>query len=221
VRTLPFEIVNVQRRSRLALPTALFVILIGGSLSSRDLFDEIYERSQKQNAALKTLTASFTETSASPLLAQPLVEHGRVFVQRPSRVLLRYTDPSERTVLIDGDRMSVAWPAARVFTVTDVGAAQRRVQKYFIDSSPRELRGHFDITAREAADRPNTYLVTMVPKRKQIQEGIVRLELWIDRTALTLSAMRMTFPSGDTKLMTFTDVTMNATIDPAMFTVKR
>ncbi len=124
-------------------------------------------------------------------------------------------------VLIDGDRMSVAWPAAKVFTDTDIGAAQRRMQKYFIDSSARELRGHFDIAAREAADRPNTYFVTMVPKRKQIQEGITRLELWIDRTALTLSAMRMTFPSGDTKLMTFTDVKVNATIDPAMFSVQR
>jgi len=30
-------------------------------------------------------------------------------------------------------------------------------------------------------------------------------------------AMRMTFPNGDTKLMTFTDVKPNAPIDPALF----
>jgi outer membrane lipoprotein-sorting protein len=220
VRTLPFEIVDVQRRSRLALLTALFVISIGEALSSRDLFDEIYERSQKQNAAVKTLAASFTESSTSPLLTKPLIEKGTVFVERPSRVVLRYRDPDTRIILIDGDKMTVSWPSAKVFRITDVGAAQRRVQKYFVDSSARALRGHFDIVAREAADVPNAYLVTMVPKRKQIQEGIVRLELWIDRTALTLSAMRMTFPSGDTKLMTFTDLEVNVAIDPAVFTVK-
>jgi outer membrane lipoprotein-sorting protein len=215
--------VNVQRRSPRASIGAWLVILLCASvpLGSRDLFDEIYDRGQKQNAGLKTLTASFTEASTSPLLTKPLVETGRVFVQRPSRVLLRYSDPSERTVLIDGDKMSVAWPAAKVFTVTDIGAAQRRVQKYFIDSSAKELRGHFTISAREAEDRPDTYSVTMIPKRKQIQEGIVRLELWIDRTTLMLSAMQMTFPSGDTKLMTFTDVKANEAIDPATFTVKR
>ena len=60
----------------------------------------------------------------------------------------------------------------------------------------------------------------MVPKRKQIQEGLSRLELWVDRTTELLVAMKMTFPSGDTKLMTFTDVKPNAPIDPSVFSVE-
>jgi outer membrane lipoprotein-sorting protein len=116
--------------------------------------------------------------------------------------------------------MTVSWPSAGVHTVTDIGAAQRRVQKYFVDSSAKELRGHFDIAASEPQDRPGTYLLAMAPKRKQIREGITKIELWLDRTTLLLTAMRMTFPSGDTKLMTFSDVKTNAAIDPARFRVK-
>jgi outer membrane lipoprotein-sorting protein len=217
--------VSVQRARALSLVVAV-VCLIGlpnyrsTGLPARDLFDEIYERGQKLNANLKTLTASFTETSTSQLLAKPLIQKGLVYVDRPSRIALRYTEPDTRVMLIDGDRMTVSLPSPPVRTVTDIGASQRRIQKYFVDTTPKELRGHFDITAREADDRPNTYLLLMLPKRKQIQEGIVRLEIWIDRTALMLSAMRMTFPSGDTKVMTFTDVKQNPRIDPAMFTVK-
>ena len=59
----------------------------------------------------------------------------------------------------------------------------------------------------------------MVPKRKQIQEGLSRLDLWVDRTTQLMVAMKMTFPSGDTKLMTFTDVKPNAPIDPSVFSV--
>ena len=59
----------------------------------------------------------------------------------------------------------------------------------------------------------------MVPKRKQILEGMTRLELWLDRTSLLLTAMRMTFPTGETKLMTFTDVKPNAAIDAAWFKI--
>jgi outer membrane lipoprotein-sorting protein len=217
--------VSVQRARALSLVVAV-ACLIGlpnyrsTGLPARDLFDEIYERGQKLNANLKTLTASFTETSTSQLLAKPLVQRGLVYVDRPARIALRYTEPDTRVILIDGDRMTVSLPSPPVRTVTDIGASQRRIQKYFVDTTPKELRGHFDITAREADDRPNTYLLLMLPKRKQIQEGIVRLEIWIDRTALMLSAMRMTFPSGDTKVMTFTDVKQNPQIDPAMFTVK-
>ena len=205
--------------------TAIVAILSCAALSSSrarepDLFDELYARSQKQTAGLTTLTASFTETSTSPLLTKPLVARGTVVVERPARVALRYTDPDERTVIIDGDRMTISWPSAKIRSMRDIGATQRRIQKYFVDSSPRELRSHFDVTAREASDRPGTYLVMMMPRRKQIQEGLTRLELWIDRGTLLLSAMRMTFPGGDTKLMTFTDVKPNVPVDPAMFLVR-
>ena len=217
---------TVQRRSRVVLKVfigALLAAVVGAShdVGSRDLFDDIYERGQKQNAGLKTLTASFTESSTSALLAKPLVEKGTVYVERPSRVVLRYSDPDARVVLMDGDKMTVSWPSAKIFTVTDIGAAQRRVQKYFVDSSAKELRGHFDIKARDAEDRPGTYLLAMTPKRKQIEEGVARIDLWLDKTTLLLAAMRMTFPSAESKLMTFTDVKPNVPIDPSMFVVKR
>ena len=228
-RTLPFRIVKVQKRARcgravvLALVAAV-QIAAGASYapgsSTRDLFDELYERGRKQNADLKTLTASFTETSTSSLLATPLVERGTIAVERPARVALRYSSPSPRVVSIDGDRMTVAWAAAGIRRTRDIAETQKRVQKYFIDSSASELRSHFQIAAREAVDRPGTYLVTMVPKRKQMQEGLARLELWLDRTSLLLSAMRMTFPGGESKMMTFEDVKPNGPVDPASFRVE-
>jgi outer membrane lipoprotein-sorting protein len=57
----------------------------------------------------------------------------------------------------------------------------------------------------------------MVPRRKQIAEGLARLELWIERDTVMLSALLMTFPNGDTKRMTFADVRVNPVIDEALF----
>jgi outer membrane lipoprotein-sorting protein len=218
-RTLPFPIVRVQRTG--AIVAILLTSFLGARTDTRagDLFDELHARGQKQNAGLKTLTASFVETSTSPLLTRPVIARGTVIVERPARVVLRYTDPDARVVLIDGDRMTMSWPSANIRSVKDIGASQRRIQKYFVDSSPRELRSHFEVTAREADDRPGTYFITMVPKRKQILEGMMRLELWLDRTSLVLAAMRMTFAGGDTKLMTFSDVKLNPAVDPAWFTI--
>jgi outer membrane lipoprotein carrier protein len=209
--------VKVQRTGVVAV---VLLTLLGATPATRgpDLFDELYARGQKQNAGMKTLTASFVETSTSSLLTKPVVARGTVFVERPARVALRYTDPDFRVVLIDGGRMTMSWPSANIRSVRDIGASQRRIEKYFVDSSPGELRRHFQVSASVAGDRPG-YLVTMVPKRKQILEGMTRLELWLDRSTLLLAAMRMTFPGGDTKLMTFTGVTPNAPIDPASFTI--
>src|SRR4051812_6934319 len=63
-------------------------------------FDRLYDEGQQRNAAMKTLTARFTETTTSALLVRPLVAHGMLAVERPSRVALRYSDPDARVILI-------------------------------------------------------------------------------------------------------------------------
>jgi hypothetical protein len=122
-------------------------------------------------------------------------------------------------MLIDHDRLTLAWPSRTTPQQTDIGAAQRRIDKYFVDKTPDELRRNFTITATEASDRPGTWRITMVPRRKQIQEGLKQLDLWIGRTSLLLSAMRMTFPNSDTKLMVFEDVAVNGPVDPKVFSI--
>jgi outer membrane lipoprotein-sorting protein len=187
-----------------------------------DAFDELYTRGQRVNATLKTLTARFTETTTSALLTRPLIARGTVAVERPSHILLRYTDPDARTVLIDGNKMTMSWPSRQLSQTTDIGTTQGRIQKYFVNGSVNDLRREFDIVDRTAtSDRPNTYYVSMSPKRKQIKETLARLDLWVDRGSLLMSAMKMTFTNGDTKTMTFEDVVPNAPIEPGTFSLAR
>ena len=124
------------------------------------MFDELYARGQKQNAGLKTLTASFVETSTSSLLTRPVIARGTVIVERPARVALRYTDPDARVILIDGDRMTISWPSANLRSVKDIGASQRRIQKYFVNGSPDELRRHFEVSGARRPQPPTTPVPT-------------------------------------------------------------
>src|SRR5437870_736344 len=123
--------------SRLVIAAAIFLLFTGTSRSAphstprqsaaaRESFDVLYERGQRANAGMKTLTAQFTETTTSSLLTRPLVSHGVAAVERPSRVLLRYTDADSRALLIDGDRMTLSWPSQNIRQVTDIRASQQR-----------------------------------------------------------------------------------------------
>ena len=61
----------------------------------------------------------------------------------------------------------------------------------------------------------------MRPKRKQIKEGLERLELWIDRESLLLVQMRMTFPGGDRKTIRLDDVAVNVPVTDETFQISR
>lgn len=194
----------------------------GARAGSGPTFDELYGRGRKLNANLTTLTARFTETTTSAVLARPLVERGLLYVQRPSRrVAMHYTDPPDRVVVIDGDRMITSWPSKKILDRRDVGAAQKRVQKYFENGDAAELRRVFDVTLLERSGRPGTREMTLVPKRKQIREALAGLNLWVEEQSGLLNAMRMTFSNGDTKLMEFADVVTNATVDATVFSAPK
>jgi outer membrane lipoprotein-sorting protein len=60
----------------------------------------------------------------------------------------------------------------------------------------------------------------MVPKRKQIRQGLERLELWIDRNTLLLNQMAMSFPGGDKKTIRLDDVELNVPIAADTFQIR-
>jgi outer membrane lipoprotein-sorting protein len=211
------------RPSALPLCAALLVLaftLRPAAAPTRDVFDDIYARSRGIEASLKTLTAQFTETTTTKMLVKPLVSRGELAVDRPDRIVLRYTDPEPHVVLIDGAQMTLSWPSRDIIQKSDIGTARKRIDKYFIDKTPDDLRHAFSIRAVESSDPPNTWHITMDPKRSQIRQGLAGLHLWIDRTSMLLSAMRMDFPNGDTKLMSFADVRVNGPIDPKLFDLR-
>lgn len=211
------------RPNALALCATLVVVAFGirpAAAPPRDLFDQIYARSRGIEASLKTVTARFTETTTTKMLVKPLVSRGELAVVRPNRIVLRYTDPEPHVVLIDDAQMTLSWPSRDIMQTSDIGAARKRIDKYFVDKTPDDLRHAFAIRAVESADPPNTWHITMDPTRSQIKQGLAQLHLWIDRTSLLLSAMRMDFPNGDTKLMAFEDVKLNAAIDARVFSLR-
>jgi len=216
--------VPAGRRALHAVAAVAAASVLSAALASAppDAFDELYAKGKKVNDSMKTLTARFTETTTSTLLTRPLVARGRVAVERPARVVLRYTEPDARTVLIDGNRMTVVWPSRNVRQVTDIGTTQGRIQKYFVNGTAADLRHEFQIEDRPpGGERPNDYYVSMVPKRKQIHETLARLDLWVDRSSLLLDVMKMTFANGDTKTMAFEEVVRNAPLEPGTFAIDR
>ncbi len=183
-----------------------------------DSFDQLYARGQQVNASIRTLTASFTETTTSALLVEALVGRGTLAVERPSRVVLRYTAPNARTVLIENDRLTTTWPTRQTL---DVGAAMDRVERMFVNGTAKDLRQQFTIDETQAGNRAGTHHVVLTPKQRRIREGLASLELWVDRQTALPAAMRMVFPNGDSKLMTFSDVRPNQALAPGTFTLDR
>jgi outer membrane lipoprotein-sorting protein len=187
---------------------------------AKDLFAQVYERAAATRLSMHSIRAHFTETTVSSLLEQPLVAHGTVIAAPPSRVLMTYTDPERRTILLDSKSLVIVWADRRERETIDISQVQKRIDHYFATASLDQLRSMFDITAQPDRAMRDTNRVDMRPKRKQIKQGLERLELWINRDSL-LVQMRMTFPGGDQKTIALDDIAVNVPIGDETFRIRQ
>lgn len=209
------KVVN-RRRSWLAAHV-LVLLSLSPLLAAPDLFTEIYTRGMVKQRTMKSLRARFTETTTSSLLMKPIVAHGTVVAAAPARMVMTYTDPEAKTLTMDGKTLTVSWPDRHERQQINITDIQKRIDHYFTRASVDELRSMFEIAAAQDPKWRRVDLIDMKPKRKQIREGLERLELWIDRDNDLLVQMRMTFPGGDQKTIALEDVTLNVPVTDDMF----
>ncbi len=186
----------------------------------KDLFTQIYQSAAARRQSIHSIRARFTETTVSSLLEKPLVANGTVIAAPPGRVLMTYADPERKTMALDGRSLVIVWPDRHERETIDISQIQKRIDRYFTQATPEQLRSMFDIRAEPDAAMRGADLIDMRPKRKQIKEGLERLTLWVDRERSLLVRMQMTFPGGDTKTIALDDIVLNVPIADDTFEIR-
>ena len=203
---------------RSLLPLVL-VGALGAAQQTRDPLEDLFARGRALQATLQSVSASFTETTTSSLLRDPLVARGTIVAAMPMRMLMTYSSPEVRYILVDQTRIVTVVPARRQRAEINIADMQRRIQKYFVDASPKDLRQSFDITLAPDPSLPEIDLMDMKPRRSQIKEGLARLRLWLDRSRLVMVKMRMDYADGDSRTIELSDIKTNVPIDDRTFVI--
>jgi outer membrane lipoprotein-sorting protein len=218
----------VPLRVKRALPDAfrlaavvLAMAAAGGAQigAAPDLFDELHARVRALEEKRQTIRAKFTETTVSSLLVKPMVSEGTLVGAKPASLAMTYTSPERRTIIVDGRRMLTTRPVLGERELVDITEIMKRVDHYFVNATPDELRKHFTVRAFVDPEIPAWYQIDLVPTRKQIRQGLDRLQIWIARDPLLLAQIRITFAGGDTTTVAIKNAELNVPLSSDAFKV--
>jgi outer membrane lipoprotein-sorting protein len=182
----------------------------------QDLFDTLHARITAAEAKRRTIRARFVETTTSSLLVKPMVSEGTLVGEKPARMVIAYVSPEHKTILMDGQRLFVTRGGEKDVEQVDITEIMKTVNKYFTNADPGQLRRAFTIRAFADPATPTWYQVDMLPKRKQIKQGLERLQFWVSADYM-LTQMTMTFAGGDTTVFKLQDVELNVAVPPGTF----
>jgi outer membrane lipoprotein-sorting protein len=203
--------------ARVACALAALLALTGNQATGgQDPFDTLHARIRAAEAKRTSIRARFVETTTSTLLVKPMVSRGSLIGEKPARMVISYVSPEHKTILMDGQRLFVTQDGREDVEQIDIIEIMKTVNKYFTNADPGQLRRAFTIRAFPDPETPTWHQVDLLPKRKQIKQGLERLQLWVSGDYM-LTRMTMTFAGGDTTVFELLDVELNVPVAPGIF----
>jgi len=150
-----------------------------------------------------------------------VVRRGTLIGAKPDRIVITYAPPEPKTIVMKGAQLFVIRPNLpekdRIDTI-DITEIMKKVNHYFTNASPDELRRAFTIRAFADPGAPGGSQIDLVSKRKQIKQGLERLQIWVAPDDM-LAQLQMTFAGGDTEIFKLDDIELNVPIPPGTFDV--
>ena len=201
----------------LSIAAALLALTAVNAQPAADPLDALFARGRATQLVMKTLSASFVETTVSSLLREPLVSTGTLVAEAPMRVVMSYSTPTVKTVALDDRRLIIVWPSRSEREELDITEMQRRVGNAFNDVTAKQLRENFTVSLSSDPSLNDAYWLTMVPRRKRVSADLERLQLWVDRTSVVLVKMKFEYPGGDSKTIELANLKTNVALDPKAF----
>jgi outer membrane lipoprotein-sorting protein len=162
-------------------------------------------------AAVRTLTADFTQETRFAGFQTPRTYGGRMDLARPDRMRWDYTQGSAQQVYVDGRTVTVYAPeAAQAIVSTLTPASDAQVPLHLLADVTR-VEETYDVAA-------GTDLGSLVLTPKNaVAGGPERVTLWLDPDSGLIARVRLELPGGSTSDIRFSGVAVNPPVDPGRF----
>ena len=209
-RGLPAMPVGPRRRTWRALVVGLAVSALL-CLGWADSWDAI----RAAAANVHAIRADFVQEKHLPMLAHPLISHGKLYYQRPDSLRWEYTEPV-RSVLLMHAGEARRFVAVDGKLVPDAGMRLEAMQ-FVMPEISGWLGGRFQDNAMFAATLEAGNRIQLVPRDAGMAKVIQRIELTLADQPGVIKTVRI-FESEDAyTTMTFVNTTVNPQLDPRIF----
>jgi outer membrane lipoprotein-sorting protein len=205
----------------LAIAVAALAMPVAAAKAPKaDSLDDVIRKVQLAQTKTNTLQADFRQEKSLALMAKPEVSTGRFVYAKPNNVLWTYNAPKRVTMLIANGMLTTYYPDLNKAERIEVKRYQDRIFKYMGASGAiDELGAWFNFTFTNTSDKAY-YVLDLDPKSKTIAKRVRHIRIYIDKQSYLTTQFEYTEGDGDKTRYEFTNVKVNAPVEPSRFTLQ-
>jgi outer membrane lipoprotein-sorting protein len=194
---------------------AAFAIPLVGLGQKGDL-NQFLDKVDERLSSIRSLSASFDQTRTIDITDQTIKASGRLYLQKPDRILLDYTDPEPQKLLVDDSVVMIYLPSLK------------QVQRFRFEGSPEgknlfvfweplgELEKEFTISSSRRKGARLRY-IELKPREETNTTGFSKLVLGIDTDLRFPRVIEVEEMGGDVVKMVLSRIRIDPKLDESLF----
>ena len=177
-------------------------------------------------ASFRSVAADLEYTKVTVVVNDHSAERGKMFVERKSkdssRVMLAFTQPAEKHVLFDNDKVSIYRPKIAEVEEYSLKANRGLMEQFLLlgfGSSGAELQKAYQVSheGEETLDGERAVKLALTPKNPQVASRLQRIELWLSQKTWQPLQQKFYEPSKDYLIARYRNVQQNAKLPSNAF----
>jgi outer membrane lipoprotein-sorting protein len=195
-----------------------------------DSLDAILQRMDAAAKRFKSVSARVHDINYVAVLSETTSEDGELRLRRAKDGLigvLEYNPPDQRIIAFSGHKVQLYKPKANEVTIVDPGKDNMSKIDQFIliafgSTSGTELKSAYDIrlAGSESIDSVPTSHLVLIPKAVEAKKLTTMIELWFPEGTASAVREKVTQPTKDYRLTTYSDVKPNPPLPDSAFELK-
>ena len=179
---------------------------------------EILTRLDQAATSFTGATASIRVITHTGVINEDETQIGNVAVKRSSphemRFLITFTGPDAQAIALRDQTVQIYYPKLNTVREYDIGKYRDFAQKLILlgfGMPGRELRDSYDISnlGGERVESQDSVHLQLTPKASEVLKQLSRVDLWISLKTNCPVQQKFYMPSGDYRLVTYSDLKVN------------
>jgi outer membrane lipoprotein-sorting protein len=164
----------------------------------------------------RSVTADVERTTVTVAVNDRSTESGKFFLRSDGKMRIELTQPDQRTILRNGDKVWHYLPKAKRVEEYDLGKHAGLADALLslgLGSSGSSLRKQYLVTVlgEETLENHKTVVLELVPKDEKFRNQIARIQLWVDiNNWLSIQQKLFETGSGDYIIILYRNIVTNA-----------
>lgn len=182
----------------------------------------VLQQFDRAQSTIRSLSADFTETVETPLLKEPLVAQGVLYLTKPDSVRWEYHSPEEMRFVIARDEYTGYFPSRKQAEKRDIKRWREHLFRFLgIGQTSSELVRFYDVRLGPAgaAGPDGALLLILDPKRKRVRKQVDEVRFWVDGSTYLPVRIEYAGATGTKRRFDFTSMRLNPELAASLYRV--